>query len=242
MQIFSEIEADFFQYLIKNGNVNSHTRTNYMSWLIFLSKDYKIDNDLTKELVSEIIEQEKEKRKYRTIYKNEKDVSNFNSALRKFLAFLSFDYTNVRKEIIKSEIIKIEQNNELTVTEKNTIILSRIGQGKFRKQLISYWNGCSISTFNKLDVLIASHIKPWRDADNFERIDLYNGLLLLPNYDKLFDKGYISFDKKGKIIYSKLISDMDRGLLNMSMNMSLVKLEEQHKKYLGFHHENYFMG
>ena len=40
-------------------------------------------------------------------------------------------------------------------------------------------------------ILIASHIKPWRVSNNNERLDVYNGLLLLPNLDKLFDKGYI---------------------------------------------------
>lgn len=242
MQNFTETEADFFQYLVKHGNVNSHTRTNYMSWLSFLSKEYKIDNDLTAEIVGNIIEQEKGKRLLRNIYKNEKDISNFNSALKKYLTFLSFDFSKVNGEIIKSEIESVEKNNELSVTEKNTIILSRLGQGRFRKQLITYWNGCSISTFNKLDILVASHIKPWKDANNFERIDLFNGLLLLPNYDKLFDKGYISFDRKGKIMYSKFISDFDKKILGMDSSLSLIRIEEQHKSYLTYHHENYFMG
>lgn len=242
MQNFTETEADFFQYLVKYGNVNSHSRTNYMSWLNFLSKEYKIDNDLTIDLVNNIIQQEKEKRLIRNVYKKEKDISNFNAALKKYLAFLSFDLPKVNGEVIKSEIENIEKNNELSVTEKSSIILSRVGQGRFRTQLITYWNGCSITTFNKLDILVASHIKPWKDANNFERIDLFNGLLLLPNYDKLFDRGYISFDKKGRIIYSRFISDTDKKILGMDRNLSLIKIEERHKNYLTYHHENHFMG
>jgi 5-methylcytosine-specific restriction protein A len=56
-------------------------------------------------------------------------------------------------------------------------------------------------------LLKASHIKPWRDSDNAERLDIYNGLLLIPNLDSAFDKGYISFDDGGKIIISDMIKD-----------------------------------
>jgi len=129
----------------------------------------------------------------------------------------------------------------LSATEKEAIILSRIGQGQFRKQLLNYWKGCSITSFNKLDILVASHIKPWKDANNFERTDLFNGLVLLPNYDKLFDKGYITFDKKGKIIYSKFISDTEIKILGMEKELSLIRIEEQHKTYLNYHNENCFI-
>ena len=46
--------------------------------------------------------------------------------------------------------------------------------------------------------------KEIRDPD--EKGDVYNGLLLLPNLDKLFDKGYISFNTNGQVIYSKYLS------------------------------------
>ena len=120
-------------------------------------------------------------------------------------------------------------------------MLARVGQGKFRKELIEYWNGCSITTFKRFDILVASHIKPWKDSNNFERIDVYNGLLLLPNYDKLFDRGYINFDKKGKILFSKLISDNDKQLLGLKNNIKLINVDDKHLKYLDYHRENCFM-
>ena len=48
-------------------------------------------------------------------------------------------------------------------------------------------------------MLLASHIKPWRDSNHQERLDKFNGLLLLANLDKAFDLGFISFDDSGKV-------------------------------------------
>ncbi len=89
-------------------------------------------------------------------------------------------------------------------------------------------------------MLIASHIKPWRDADNQERLDTYNGLLLLPNYDKLFDLGYISFNPKGKIMCSRLLDKFDREAIGLTSDLHLVKLENQHLKYLKYHTKKSF--
>ena len=70
----------------------------------------------------------------------------------------------------------------------------------------------------------------------------YNGLLLLPNYDKLFDLGYISFNPKGEIMYSHLLDKFDRKAIGLTSDLHLVKLEDQHLKYLKYHNENCFFG
>jgi predicted restriction endonuclease len=87
------------------------------------------------------------------------------------------------------------------------------------------------------DCLIASHIKPWKKSSNAERLSVYNGLLLLPNYDKLFDKGYISFDRQGKIIYSRFFPESERRLLGMDNNVHLIHVESQHEVFLKYHNE-----
>lgn len=63
----------------------------------------------------------------------------------------------------------------------------------------------------------------------------------LPNYDKLFDLGYVSFDVNGIAVYSKLLSYSDRKILGLKPDLHLVNIEEQHKKYLKYHNENCFM-
>ncbi|KHN59089.1 HNH endonuclease signature motif containing protein [Aeromonas hydrophila] len=46
-------------------------------------------------------------------------------------------------------------------------------------------------------LLIASHIKPWSESDNAERLDGHNGLLPSPHIYKLFDHGRITFTNAG---------------------------------------------
>ena len=137
----------------------------------------------------------------RSIYTKPNDIVNFKSALRKYLKFRQSDFAHQQEDTILAEINRVQNDSTLSVTEREAIVKARVGQGKFRDKLVDYWRGCSVSTFSHFDLLIASHIMPWRDADNQQRLDVFNGLLLLPNYDKLFDKGYISFDDNGRIIY-----------------------------------------
>ena len=147
----------------------------------------------------------------------------------------------LRQEDLKRQERTVENDNNIKATEKDSIVKSRIGQGIFRNELIAYWHGCAISQCPFTWMLIASHIKPWRDADNQERLDTYNGLLLLPNYDKLFDLGYISFTQTGKIMYSRLLDKFDREAIGLTSDLHLVKLENQHLKYLKYHNENCFL-
>ena len=169
-------------------------------------------------------------------------MTNFASALRKYLNFINSNYTNIIESETDSEIEHISNDNKISSTERTDIIKSRVGQGLFRNKLINYWRGCSVSSFKRLDILVASHIKPWRNSNNNERLDVYNGLLLLPNYDKLFDKGYISFNGKGNILLSRYIDKEEMSILHINKYMHLIKIEESHKKYLQYHNEYCFIG
>ena len=91
-------------------------------------------------------------------------------------------------------------------TERKGLVTSRVGQGAYRKRIIHRWEyQCAVTGFDKLEVLVASHILPWSKASNEERLDVHNGILLSPTYDALFDKHFISFDTKGKIVLSDKI-------------------------------------
>lgn len=241
---FSEHLSDFYQYLSGENGVNPHSRTNYISWLRFLDgQGYALAGIETLDDIDDIlaIDKLRQQDSNRTKYTTAKDHDNFKSALRKFLQFKNSDFAHQREETVLSEITNIQENTSLTETEREAIIKARIGQGMFRDGLIDYWHGCSISTFSHFDLLIASHIKPWKNANNIERINVYNGLLLLPNYDKLFDRGYISFDDSGKIIYSRYIDKEDKRLLGMDDHVHLIKIEEAHKPFLAYHREHCLM-
>ncbi len=135
----------------------------------------------------------------------------------------------------KSE--KLEKANN---KEREAIILARIGQGIFRENLINHWKGCSVTGFRNTEFLVASHIKPWRDCDNDEALDMPNGLLLLPNIDRAFDRGFISFNSNGGILLSPQLHVSDAKALGLHENMKLRWCYPQHEEYLKFHRENFF--
>ncbi len=140
---------------------------------------------------------------------------------------------------------KTDTNNQKLIEQYSTTgsatIDIRIGQSKFRESLITYWNSeCSISNVNIKELLKASHIKPWKDSNDKERLDKYNGLLLNPMIDELFDKGYITFNDNGNIQISKVITNPS--IFNIDSNLKLKKVEKQHKVYLEFHRKNKFKG
>lgn len=131
--------------------------------------------------------------------------------------------------------------NQLDKKERTTIIQSRIGQGTYRKTLIDYWQGCSLTGCTKIEILVASHIKPWCKCDVHEAIDGHNGLLLIPNLDALFDSGLISFNDDGQILVSKNLSEQEMKILGIRKDMKIIKsINEKQKPYLQYHRENIF--
>lgn len=127
-------------------------------------------------------------------------------------------------------------------TEREAIAKARLGQGKFRKALLDEWKGCSVTGVFLPSVLRASHIKPWRVSTNFERLDVHNGLLLLPQYDELFDAGLITFSDKGLILVSKALSHVSLVLLGIDTKHRLRYVHEAHKPYLDYHRSRMFVG
>jgi putative restriction endonuclease len=126
---------------------------------------------------------------------------------------------------------------EVGETEKQALIKSRIGQGSFREDLITLWGSCSLTGLKNVSLLKASHIKPWRDSINSERLDPYNGLLLTPNYDLLFDWGLIAFRENGKIIISNQLSRDDRHAFQADESQTLRKVFRRNLPFLEYHRD-----
>ena len=89
-------------------------------------------------------------------------------------------------------------------------------------------------------MLIASHIKAYKHCEGQEHYDKYNGLLLSPCYDRLFDLHLISFTETGEIMISKTLSDDDLNALKISRTDKLVKVFPENQKYLK-HHRTEFL-
>lgn len=93
-------------------------------------------------------------------------------------------------------------------------------------------------------LLVASHIKPWAASNDDEKVDPYNGYMLSPLYDKLFDRGFITFTEKRHVILSDFISPYTWKQIGIK-NDAFIKtlpMDDKRIEYLNFHHESIFKG
>jgi len=126
-------------------------------------------------------------------------------------------------------------------TEREGLVTSRVGQGAYRKGIIHRWNyQCAVTEFKDPKILIASHIVPWKDSTDQERLDVDNGILLSPTYDALFDRHLISFENSGEIILSDQISWEDFKKIGVTGKEVIPFLSQGNKNYLEKHSENLF--
>jgi len=125
----------------------------------------------------------------------------------------------------------------VTETEKHAIILARRGQGRFKENVMRIEKACRITKVDRPEHLRASHCKPWRDANNDERLDGENGLLLTPNADHLFDRGFIGFDDNGDVLISPVAhSESLRRLgLNVGQSLNVGRFTRGQQRYLEYH-------
>lgn len=140
----------------------------------------------------------------------------------------------------QNDVMVDTANSGMLETERNALIKSRIGQGVFRDGLLRLWGGCAVTGYRRSVMLIASHIKPWRDSTNSERLDPFNGLLLQPTIDRLFDSGLISFDHKGNILRSPNFAVDELVELGISPDASLRRIPSETMRYLEYHREYEF--
>ncbi len=136
---------------------------------------------------------------------------------------------------------KIRADITLSSTEKKQQINARRGQGAFRENVMRFESSCRLTGISSPQFLIASHIKPWRSCvDGNERLDGNNGLLLSPNVDLLFDRGFIGFREDGSLIVSSHVdsSDIFRLGLEHAINQVRAPFRAAQLPYLDYHRKN----
>lgn len=146
-----------------------------------------------------------------------------------------------KKKVESSQLESITPKEEKTATE---VRKARDGQGKYRELLLEQCPYCPFTMIADERLLIASHIKPWAACATEEKIDPYNGYTLSPLYDKLFDRGFITFNENRHIVLSEFISPSTWkkiGLKNDAFVQAL-PMDEKRIKYLEFHQQSVFKG
>jgi hypothetical protein len=147
--------------------------------------------------------------------------------------------------IAKENEIIFKKKKQINVTEKVVKQKIRIGQNNFRSDLLKLLKKCPITHINEKKLLIASHIKPWMHSDNKERLNPYNGFLLSPLYDKLFDKGIglITFTAEKEILISKRLSSENRARLSVNNGDYIADLPISGREdFLEYHRQYIYQG
>lgn len=140
-------------------------------------------------------------------------------------------------------IADIEKVSKRTTdpTSKKTLIDARVGQGKFRTEVLKLWNyRCAVTGSSTEKAIRASHIKPWWASTDSERLDPKNGLLLVANLDALFDAGLVSFEDSGKMIVSSELSQTEREIFGTFGKKLCKPPAIETANYLAYHRNEVF--
>jgi putative restriction endonuclease len=126
-------------------------------------------------------------------------------------------------------------------TTRDALVAARMGQGKFRADLETIWDGgCALCKLTRRELLRASHIKPWSASNNAERLDPYNGLLLAVGYDGAFDNLLITLDETGALLLAPDFSLDDAAAVGIDPNARLRIVHPRHLPYLEEHRTRFY--
>ncbi len=186
--------------------------------------------------------------------------ANGNGLQGVYLTEISQELSNLLILLSRAEVLRIQQelapvydeesdyeiNLEIQARklegdlERIQISKSRRGQGIFKANVRLIENHCRLTGVSNIKHLRASHIKPWSVSSNKEKLDGYNGLLLSPHVDHLFDRGFISFKNSGELMISKELNPrvLDQWSIQSSKNVGEFRSEQ--REYLEYHREEVF--
>jgi hypothetical protein len=149
---------------------------------------------------------------------------------------------SVNSSLEESEEIEgVEQRDDISPTEKQRLVSARRGQGIFRVGVSLVEKSCRVTLTTNKRHLIASHIKPWAQSTDEERLSRFNGLLLAPHVDHLFDKGYISFRNDGSVLVSRLADREVLGQWHIDPAAEGGPLKQQQEVFMEYHRDAIFL-
>lgn len=130
---------------------------------------------------------------------------------------------------------------DVAATEAEVLSRVRIYQNKYRENLLRLLKKCPITGIMDKRLLVASHIKPWCLSSDEERLDVFNGFILSPLYDKLFDQGLITFTPEKKVLYSSTLSEKTLSIIRVENDYCEDLPVADREKYIAFHNEKIFI-
>ena len=157
---------------------------------------------------------------------------------------------NLKEEVdVDVDIPDEIEENEYAIQNRSMEVQLRQKQSVFRKNVLkNFENCCCLTGIAEEPLLIASHIVPWTKRID-SRLDPGNGLCLSPLYDKLFDRGFITFENDLRVrstTFNESLSPPLRKVLedleNNSFRAKQPVNQEIGNDYLEYHRDEIFMG
>jgi hypothetical protein len=141
------------------------------------------------------------------------------------------------------EMEQVITDQTIPETTRQAVVMARRGQGLFKQNVQRIESHCRVTQVDQIEHLRASHCKPWRDASNAERLDGENGLLLTPDVDHLFDRGFISFEDNGTVLVSPVAhrESIHKMGLEDALRRNVGGFSEGQRSYLAFHRDSVFL-
>jgi putative restriction endonuclease len=159
----------------------------------------------------------------------------------------------------KDQIAKAAAEGTWTERQTERILLAaaRVGQHVFALNVLANCGGrcvfCGLNpgSFGARRMLLAGHIKPWKDSTSAERLDLRNGLAACPSHDVAFDTGLLTVNGGLRIHLSSSLADavradpLARQYYGRPPLRDTILLPDQaqlpNRKYLDWHRTNIFV-
>lgn len=171
-----------------------------------------------------------------------------NNKIYYWRLFADFDEMADRSKALVFTYGKMKKNKaDVKVKHRETkrqeaIRQARDGQGKYRDDVLKECWYCPFTHITTPELLIASHIKPWYLSNPSEKIDPKNGFALTPMFDKLFDRGFITFTDDKHLKLSLYLSAHDYNIIGIKDGQRIqdLPLDEKRQEYLDYHRNNIF--
>lgn len=140
---------------------------------------------------------------------------------------------------VLTDIQQIVSDQKLKPTTREQLVKARLGQGVFRSRVLKLHPVCKVTGMADPRLLRASHIKPWRDCTNVERLDGANGIMLSPHIDALFDLGLISFENDGRMLVRADLPSNVLGQWSIPAALTVSPFDASQWDYLAWHRKQW---
>jgi len=134
----------------------------------------------------------------------------------------------------------IQQRTDLSPVKRSALLKSRHGQGLYRDNLEKIEQACRVTGLLDRRHLRAAHIKPWCECTDAEKLDGFNGLLLSPHIEHLFERGYISFSDTGELLISRYLNPLVVKSWGIAMPDNVGPFRPEQCAYLDYHRREVF--